>query len=287
MSKIEDALKKAKHEQDRIGNQSTSLVRRLSGSRPAVQHNREIVSHSSSAREIALMNDGESIDNKTLSELKIIYSEMHDTQVANTYRGLRTALMQKSNGQNFVVMITSCSSETDDSNICLNMANSFAFDESKTSLIIDCNLNSPKIDSILSIDTGYGLTDYLENENLDLESIIYRTGIKRLRAIPVGTSRETSIEYFTSKKMRQLMEELLHRYSDRYIFIDSAPIAESADTRILIELCDYVVLVVPYGTCTVTKIKSAVDAIGKDRLLGLVFSEIPPGIRKIRKLLKI
>jgi Mrp family chromosome partitioning ATPase len=71
------------------------------------------------------------------------------------------------------------------------------------------------------------------------------------------------------------MSSLLARYDDRYIFMDAAPITESADTRILVELCDFVLLVVPYGRVTKNRIQEAADAIGKDKLLGIVFNDVP------------
>ena len=282
MSKIEEALKKARETRGtsltglKAVNESgdrVSSVRELVPSKNTTSMS--TVGRESAAKEIALMNNGELLDNRQLSELKVIYSDMADARVANTYRDLRTKLIQKSQGQNFIAMLTSCVSGEDSSGTTLNLANAFSFDESKTSLIIDCNLNQPRLDRLFGLDSCYGLTDYLENEDIDIESILQKTGINRLKVIPAGTSKESSAEYFTSIRMRELMVDLLSRYSDRYIFIDSAPITESADTRILVELCDFVVLVVPYGKVTKSRVKEAVDAIGKDKLLGVVFVDMP------------
>lgn len=290
MSKIEKALKKAKE------SRSTNIASIRSADdvdiKPKVSSVRELVIQKegneastvdwkSSSKEIALMDEGKILENKQLSELKIIFSEMSDNKIANTYRDLRTKLIQKSIGKNFIVMVTSCIPGAVSSSVALNLSTAFSFDESKTSLLIDCDLNNPKIDALLGMEFDKGLTDYLENENVDIDNILHKTGIKRLRMIPAGTSRETATEYFTSLRMRELMSKLLSRYSDRYIFIDSAPIADAADTRILVELCDYVLLVVPYGSSTKNKVKAAADAIGSEKLLGVVFNDIPklPGFK--------
>jgi len=280
MSKIEEALKKARQSRGKnivsIRGEDVSQLQR-SSVRDLIPSENESgeIRHKSSAKEIALMENGEILDHQQLSELKIIFSEMPDNKIANTYRDLRTKLIQKSQGQNFICMVTSCVAGNDSSMTSLNIATAFSFDESKTSLLIDCNLNNPKLDSLLTMQTDTGLTDYLENESIDISTVMHKTGIKRLKMIPAGTSRETSTEYFTSLRMRQLMSNLLSRYSDRYIFLDTAPITESADTRILVELCDFVLLVVPYGTVTKGKVKEAAEAIGKEKLLGVVFNEVP------------
>lgn len=282
MSKIEEALKKAR-------DQGTTSLRRIEAVNeenikhrssirsliPSKNQNGQSIQHKSSSKEIALMENGELLDQKTLAELKIIYTEMPDHKTANTYRDLRTKLIQKNQGQNFIAMVTSCVRGTDSSATILNLSTAFSFDESKTSLIVDCNINNPYIDKLLQIDTEKGLTDYLENETIPTEEILYTTGIKRMKAIPAGSTRETATEYFTSLRMRELLAGLLSRYSDRYIFIDSPPITDSADTRILVELCDFVILVVPYGKATKSKIKEAASAIGEDKLAGIVFNEVP------------
>ena len=282
MSKIEEALKKAKASRgDNVTSirASSNMMAARSAEKSMVvgreTMGNSIVRHDTSTKEIALMNNGELLEQHELAEMRVIHSDMQDAGIANSYRDLRTKLIQHSQGRNFIAMLTSCVAGEDSSSTSLNLATAFSFDESKTSLLIDCNLNNPRLDAFLGLETDAGLTDYLENEHIDIESILHTTGIKRLKIIPAGTSRETATEYFTSLRMRQLMSGLLSRYDDRYIFMDAAPITESADTRILVELCDFVLLVVPYGRVTKNRIREAADAIGKDKLLGIVFNDIP------------
>ncbi len=278
MSKIEEALKKAKLSKQGSGTNLRVMDHRSAADNKDLQVSSFVgdeVRHKSSTREISLMDHGDILDNSKLSELRIIYSEMDDHKVANTYRDLRTKLIQKSQSKNFIAMITSCVDGKDSGMTSLNISTAFSFDESKTSLLIDCNLNNPKLDSLLNMEADKGLTDYMENESIQVDTIMHKTGIKRLKMIPAGMHRETATEYFTSLRMRQLMSDLLSRYSDRYIFLDTAPITESADTRILVELCDFVILAVPYASSTKGKIKEAVEAIGEEKLLGVVFTDIP------------
>lgn len=280
MSKIEEALKKARQSKLskntglKVIEQNNSQDQDLVELKQSYLKGAEIL-HESSSKEISLMKTGDIFDKSTLSNLKIIHAEMADTKIANIYRDLRTKLIQKSGGKNFTAMVTSCSAAIDSAMTSLNIAAAFSFDESKTSLLIDCNLNNPKLDSLLNMEADKGLTDYMENKSIQVETIMHETGIKRLKVIPAGVFRETATEYFTSLRMRNLMHSLLARYNDRYIFLDTAPITESADTRILVELCDLVILAVPYGSATKGKIREAMEAIGEEKLLGVVFIDIP------------
>jgi Mrp family chromosome partitioning ATPase len=116
---------------------------------------------------------------------------------------------------------------------------------------------------------------------MDIADIIYPVGIPRLRVVPAGDHREVPVEYFTSARMQQLMQVVKQRYNERYVILDSPPISQSADLQILMELCDYVILVVPYGKVTEAQLADAAKTIGEKKLMGIVFNSEPrpPGLR--------
>jgi len=280
MSKIEDALNKVKLSRSKgltVVSSNDSIKKETYSKKLVVARKNvaTVVSHTTSVKEIARMKNDELFEAKDLFELKVIFPEMPDKNIADSYRDLRTKLILKSQGRNVSVMLTSCVPGYYSTMTAVNLAAAFSFDVSKTSVLIDCNLNNPQLHEKLNLTDSIGLTDYLENEDISVDSILQESGIKRLRVISAGTSRETATEYFTSLKMRELMTDLISRYSDRYLFMDAAPIVESADTRILMELCDYVLLVVPYGKATKNRIKEAAKAIGTEKLLGVIFADKP------------
>ena len=117
-----------------------------------------------------------------------------------------------------------------------------------------------------------GLTDFLEDPDYDIGRIIYPTGIPRLRLIPAGSKRETPAEFFTSFRMKQFLQAIRRRYPDRFIVLDTAPISDSPDARILTDLCDYGMLVVPHGKLTPGKIENAALAFNPDKFVGAVIN---------------
>ena len=140
--------------------------------------------------------------------------------------------------------------------------------------MIDANIHAPAVDKLFDLDDGSkGLIDYLESDAINLDQIIKPAGIPRLRVVPTGTVRENSTEYLASIKMREFLSEVLKRYPDRYTIFDAPSVLESADTRILVDMCDQVVLVIPYGQCTETEIKAALDIIGKSKLAGVILNQ--------------
>jgi Mrp family chromosome partitioning ATPase len=216
---------------------------------------------------------------KTAQELDlrgIIHQEMASREQADVFRNLRTQLQGLARGRNFVTVVASVGSGSGASFVATNLAAAFAFDESKTALLIDCNLRRPALQTRLGVTAERGgLTDYLENPELGAQTIIYPTGVRRLRLIPAGAMRETGSEYFSSYPMQALVAELRGRYPDRYLVLDAPAINGSPDARILSELADMVVVVAGHGVDSAASIRDAVGALDPARVAGVVLNGAP------------
>lgn len=207
-----------------------------------------------------------------MDERRIIYPESRNRKLVNHFRNLRTKLLEKSGGNNFTLVVTGACEGAGSSFVALNLAAAFAFDESKTAVIVDCNLREPTIHSNLDVVSETGLTDFLDDPDFQIGSILYPTGIPRLRLVPAGSRRETPAEFFSSFRMQQFLEAVRRRYPDRFIILDTAPVSDSPDARILTELCDYALLVVPHGKLTVASIENAAGALNSEKYVGAVLN---------------
>ena len=67
--------------------------------------------------------------------------------------------------------------------------------------------------------------------------------------------------------MNEFIKEVRSRYPDRFIFIDAPPILSSSEARILSDIADVVLLVVPHGRATPPQIESAIEVVGRDKLI--------------------
>jgi Mrp family chromosome partitioning ATPase len=222
--------------------------------------------------EIGRMGEVDQFSKEELERLKLISGQRTNLKILNIFRELRTQLMKKSNKKNFVCMVTSISHQGGASYVAMNLASVFALDKAKTSMLIDANLYAPSLEQLIIGDAGAGITDYLSHGDFDIKDVVYATGVPRLRVVPIGGNSEGAAEYFSSDKMQHFVDEIRSRYSDRYIFVDAPPVTESSEARILTEIADMVVLVVPHGRATQEQIEAAIDVVGTDKLAGLVYN---------------
>ena len=224
------------------------------------------------SKQIVRMQEPRRLTPDDLDERRIIYPESKNRALVNRFRDLRTKLLELSGGNNFTLVVSGASEGAGSSFMALNLAAAFAFDQAKTALIIDCNLREPSLHTMLDIMPETGLTDFLEDPDYDIARILYPTGIPRLRLIPAGSRRETPAEFFTSFRMKQFLQAVRRRYPDRFIVLDTAPITESPDARILTDLCDYGMLVVPHGKITPGTAEQAATAFNPDKFVGAVIN---------------
>lgn len=282
MSKIEEALRRARTERQEAAGaeglapqtqvQPKKRERWPESRRGGIASSRELVGVSA-AEEIAHMREERVRDPADLALRRIIDKDMADGRVADAFRQVRTALLQKSGDKNFILMVSSAAPDGGSSFVSINLAAAIAFDEGKTAMVINCNLQNPSLDSLVEgPEAAPGLTDYLTGAETNVEKIIHPVGIPRLRLVPAGTKSRSAMEYFTMPQLSQLLRSLRQRYRERYIIIDAPPITEAADARILAELCDHTLLVVPYGRVTTAQVAAAAAVVDQEKLVGCVLN---------------
>ncbi len=218
-----------------------------------------------------------------LSHKKFIFEGMRQSNAIEAYRSIRTQLLeitsklpqlmdQGDEKRSPVIMVTSVVANGGATQTAINLAASYALDRNKTALLVDCNFKSPSIHTRLDINYEFGLSDFLNKDVLGVDNIVYPTGIPRLRVIPSGRFSHAASELFTTMRMEALFKVLRKRYSNRYIFVDAPPIQSCADTQILENFCDGVVVVLPSGTVADVQLKRILSGLKREKFLGVIFN---------------
>jgi protein-tyrosine kinase len=195
---------------------------------------------------------------------------------ADSFREIRTRLLALADGKNFVTLVVPVSPGSGGSFVARHLAMAFAFDEAKSALLIDCSLPRPSQHVAFGIDAVRGgLIDHLERPGREAQHIFYDTGVPRVRLLPAGKSREPGVEYFSTYRMRALIDSLRSAHPDRYLVIDGPALRGSPDARILADLADFVVVVAAYGRDPAERISQSVAGMDPKKIAGVVFNYPP------------
>lgn len=209
----------------------------------------------------------------SMKKNKLIFAGMKNKAVLNAYRELRIKLKQKSDGENAAILLTSVGKDENSILTALNLAISYSLDQKTSALVIDCNPYSNELSKLVTSKFKLGLTDYVDNEEVTIDQIIYQSGIDRVSVIPAGSNHDRAVELFSSPEMDSLLYELKNRYADRNIIVNSPPVLTTSEARVLTKYCDLTVLTVPYGKASAADIDDAVNAVGVDHVAGVIYQQ--------------
>lgn len=200
-----------------------------------------------------------------------------DSIIAEEFRKLKTKVvtLTKQSGFQNSIMVTSALGGEGKSFTALNLAVSLAQEYDHTVLLVDADLRKPSLHEYLGILSGPGITDCLTS-GIDLSSVIIQTGIGKLSLLQAGKAVKNPVELLSSLKMKELLSEMKHRYSDRYLIIDTPPLLPFAETQAICSLVDGIILVVRQEMTPVQSIKDSLDILQGKRMLGIVYNWVDP-----------
>jgi len=192
--------------------------------------------------------------------------------VAESIRALRTRILFPPSGKiPRSILMTSAAPGEGKSFICANLGISLAQGVDNYCLLADCDLRKPMQHNLFGLNNKAGLSDYLQHKR-PLSELLVPSGIEKLSILPAGPRSINPAELLGSAFMTSLVDELGKRYDDRIVLLDSPPLHAASETAVLAQHVDGVVLVVRYGASRREYVKALADAIGREKILGVVFN---------------
>ncbi len=146
--------------------------------------------------------------------------------------------------KNRVIMVTSAKPGEGKTFAAINLALSIASEQDLKVLLIDLDTRHHAMQEMMGIPAGRGLTDLLSNPDVDFADVVLRTNMPNLAVMPAGHPDNRGPELLSSKRTRDMFEEMTRRYSDRFIIFDAPSCLASSDPATLAGIVGQVVFVV-------------------------------------------
>jgi protein-tyrosine kinase len=172
-----------------------------------------------------------------------------------------------------VALVSSALPKEGKSFVSANLAEVLSRHSGRSTLLIDGDLRKSQLHDILGGASTPGLTDYLQNENLNEQDVVQRGDTSGLFFLPCGTESPNASELLSSPKMKRLMQWAREKFS--WVIIDSPPVVIVSDAVRLAEFCDGVVLVVCAETTPYETAAKAKSLFRQDTVLGVVLNRVP------------
>jgi protein-tyrosine kinase len=189
------------------------------------------------------------------------------------FRTLRTELFHAAETRRTqIVTVTSAVADEGKTSTLLNLALSIAQSKERRILVIEGDLRRPSFSSYLAIQPGMGLNDVLSGER-DLFSSIFciqMSGGLELYVLSVTEEAKNPTEMLSSERLGEMLAQL-REYFD-FILLDSPPVIPFADSRLLANHSDAVLLVIRAGVAPYETVEKAIEALSRGRILGIVLN---------------
>ena len=205
---------------------------------------------------------------------KIVVDQNMNAASREQYRRLAAVLHDAHNTQGLqVIMVASAVASEGKTLTASNLALTFSESYQKRVLLIDADLRRPTLHSVFRLDTTLGLGDGLLSTGES--KMLVRQVSPRLAVLPAGRPSSDPMAGLTSERMQRLIAEA--RQSFDWVILDTPPIMLLPDAHLLASMVEGAVMVVRANSTPFELIKRATDAIGRQRILGVVLNRAEPG----------
>ena len=202
---------------------------------------------------------------------------------AEQFKILRTNLLFPTSGKKpRSIMVTSVAEGEGKSFVAANLAVSVATHVNWNVLLVDCDLRKPSVHRQFGFPEVPGLSHYLSN-GTKLPSLLQKTAVEHLTILPAGRPPDNPSELLSSERMAAFIDELVARYNDRLIILDSPPAKLTAEPAALARHVDGILLVIKHGSTPRDSAVELVNKLGKDKILGAIVNNFDAGSSRYQK----
>jgi capsular exopolysaccharide synthesis family protein len=200
--------------------------------------------------------------------------------VAESFRSLLASILFS--GENGtrprVLVVTSASPMEGKTTVTSNLGIAFAKINRRV-LIIDGDLRKPRMHDVFSVDNQYGLITLLKYGPVKpevLDTVLRQTSIPELFVLPSGLATQNTANLLYSEKLPELLAQFKKEFD--MVIIDTPPMLQMPDARVLGRLADAVILVTRAGQTTRDAAMAASQRFEEDgtRVLGTILNDWNP-----------
>lgn len=207
--------------------------------------------------------------NSAIAE-KLVVARTIDPVTREQYRKLAAVLHHSRLEHDYkVIMLTSAVAGEGKTLTTANLALTLSESYEQRVLLIDADLRNPKMREIFCVPTPADLQRQEAERTFPIIQVRPRLSLMvafRPQSDPIGI--------LTSPNMRRTVEEARDAFD--WVLIDTPPIGLLPDASLLTTLVDGVVLVVSAGKTPYQIVQHAADAVGPNRLIGVVLNRANP-----------
>ena len=201
-----------------------------------------------------------------------VFSPVHGGNGAEQFRTLRSRLYQLRSSQPLhTLLVTSSVAGEGKTFVTSNLVRAIVRQAERRVLVIDADLRCSRLHTVLGAPASPGLSDYLRG-GTDEPSVIQHGGAGNLCFIPSGSRVSEPSELLSNGRFKTLLERVGPAFD--WVIIDSPPCLPVADSGMIAEWCDGILLVVRAGFTPSPVVQKSRQELKGRNVVGVVLNAV-------------
>ena len=225
---------------------------------------------------------------ETIVDAKVLEDEtslqgrvpVRSTAVAEAFFAtMNSLLFSIGNANSRVIVMTSPDAGDGKTTVATNLAIALA-QIGRRVVIVDGDMRKPRLHQVFDVDAEGGLADLLDEsdsiEDRPLTELVSATQLPNLFILPTNVASEGTVAKLHSTRLQALLDRLRREFD--VVIVDSPPMLNLSDARVLGSRADGVVLVFRARKTTIEDALSAHDCLSQDgiKVLGTILNDWNP-----------
>lgn len=173
-----------------------------------------------------------------------------------------------------VLLVTSCQPGDGKTSLSINLAATLVQQGYKV-LVVECNMRRPSIQHMIGVSSGGGLREMLTSSSSP-DAVSPIPNLPGGFVLTAGTIAGYPTELLGSEAMKSLVSKWRDKYD--YIILDAPPALNISDPLLLMDVSDFVFMMVRYGHTTRPAMRNTyrlLRAAAKQKPVGVVVNSVP------------
>ena len=186
------------------------------------------------------------------------------------YRKLAATLHRKQAERRIKVLLVASTMAGEGKTLtAVNLALTFSESYGRNVLLVDGDLRRPTTHDVLEVPNILGSGVAMKQETDQKLSLIQVS--PKLSVLTAGQPDADPMSRLASDQMRRVLAEAAMQFD--WVIVDTPPVGTVPDANLLATMADVVLLVVEAGRTPARLIQRAADALGRERLIGVVLNK--------------
>jgi capsular exopolysaccharide synthesis family protein len=202
---------------------------------------------------------------------KVVVGRAPNAALVEQYRRLGAALHHHQlQGGAHTLMVTSAVASEGKTLTATNLALTLSHSYKARVLLIDADLRRPSIHQVLMLPNSFGLSDILRRDHPIAAR--FQEVSPLLSVLTAGRPDSDPMAGLVSDTMARILTEAATQFD--WVIVDTPPVALLPDANLLAAMIDTALLVVGANATPYPLVARAVEAIGEQRILGVVLNRM-------------